>query len=150
VNPKQGETTVVDEGTNGHYDIPENEQPAEEKPDLVAELAALGKRFGEALEAAWHSEERVQLQSDIKEGMDRFASEVNKSVKDIRASQTAQRVEEGMQKAAADVKSGKVADEVRRATVTALRSLSDALERMASSFTPVEEAPEDEPETPAE
>jgi hypothetical protein len=141
---------VVDEGTNGHYDIPENEQPAEEKPDLVAELAALGKRFGEALEAAWHSEERVQLQSDIKEGMDRFASEVNKSVKDIRASQTAQRVEEGMQKAAADVKSGKVADEVRKATVTALRSLSDALERMASSFTPVEEAPGDEPETPAE
>jgi hypothetical protein len=141
---------VVDEGTNGHYDIPENEQPAEEKPDLVSELGALGKRFGEALEAAWHSEERVQLQKDIKEGMDRFASEVNESIKDIRASDTAQRVEEGVQKAASDVRSGKVADEVRKATVTALRSLSDALERMASSFTPAEEAPKDEPETPAE
>jgi hypothetical protein len=141
---------VVDEGSNGHQDIPENEQPAEEKPDLVAELGALGKRFGEALEAAWHSEERVQLQKDIKEGMDRFATEVNKSIKDIRASDTAQRVEEGVQKAASDVKSGKVADEVRKATVTALRSLSDALERMASSFTPAEEEPKDEPETPAE
>lgn len=141
---------MVDEGTNGHYDIPENEQPAEEKPNLVAELGALGKRFGEALEAAWHSEERAQLQKDIKEGMDRFAAEVNESIKDIRTSETAQRVEEGVQKATSDVKSGKVADEVRKATVTALRGLSDALERMASSFTPVEEAPEGEPETPAE
>jgi len=139
----------MSEESNGRpdYELPENERPEDtsgaERPEaesIVAEFAALGKRFGEAIQQAWNSEERYQLQADLKEGLDRFAKEVDEALKDLRKSEVAQKVEAGAQQAAESVKSGKVTNEVRRATITALRSLSDALERMAASFTPREEA----------
>jgi hypothetical protein len=131
---------MTDESANGNaYEIPENERPAEEKPDLAAEFAALGKRFGEAMSAAWNSEERQQLQNDLKDGLNRFTEEVNTSIGKMRESKVSQKVETGVQQAASDVKSGRVGDEVRKGLVTALRSLSDALDRMSQSFTPREE-----------
>jgi vacuolar-type H+-ATPase subunit E/Vma4 len=123
--------------------IPENEQPKEEEADIAAAMAALGKKFAEAMSTAWNSEERQKLQSDIKDGLDRFTTEVNKTAKNIRESEAAKKVETGVQKAAEDVKSGKVAADVRRGMVTALQGLSDVLDKMASGFTPVEG--EDEP-----
>lgn len=141
---------MTEDSTNGHQDfeLPENERIPEDYPEtegaggenLAAEFAALGKRFGEAIQQAWHSEERHQLQSDLKDGLDRFAKEVDSAIKDLRKSDVGQKVETSAQQAAEDVKSGKVGNEVRRATITALRSLSDALDRMAASFTPREEA----------
>ncbi|HOA23103.1 MAG TPA: hypothetical protein PK801_13560 [Aggregatilineales bacterium] len=139
----------MSEESNGRpdYELPENERPEDtsgaERPEaesIVAEFAALGKRFGEAIQQAWNSEERYQLQEDLKEGLDRFAKEVDEAIKGLRKSEVAQKVEAGAQQAAESVKSGKVGNEVRRATITALRSLSEALERMAASFTPREEA----------
>lgn len=130
---------MTDESANGNgYDIPENERPAEEKPDLAAEFAALGKRFGEAVAAAWNSEERQQLQNDLKDGLNRFTDEVNSAIGKMRETKVSQKVETGVQQAASDVKSGRVGDEVRKGLVTALRGLSDALDRMAQNFTPHE------------
>lgn len=117
--------------------IPENEQPQEEV-DIAAEFAALGKKFAEAIQAAWHSQERQKLQEDIKEGLDRFVEEVDKAIKELRESEVGQKVQSGVQQAAEEVRSGKVGEEMRRALVTGLRSLSAALDRMASSFTPLE------------
>lgn len=134
---------MADAKTNG-TEFPENEKPKEEAPDVAAEFAALGKQFVAAINAAWKSEERQKLQEDIKEGLDRFVEEVDKAVKELRESEVGQKVGSGVQQAASEVKSGKVAGEVRRGLVTGLRSLSDALERMASSFTPTEG--EDKPE----
>lgn len=130
---------MTEDNMNGNeYDIPESERVEDEAESIAAEFAALGKRFGEALSAAWQSEERHRLQEDIKDGLDRFTAEVDKAVKELRKSDVAQKVEEGTQKATEDVKTGKVGSEVRHATVTALRGLSEALDRMASSFTPAE------------
>lgn len=141
---------MTEESTNGHneYEIPENERTEEKVENIAAEFAALGKRFGEALRVAWQSEERHRLQEDLKEGLDRFTKEVDEAVRDLRKSEVGQKVQEGTQKAAEDVKSGKVGSEVRRATITALRSLSEALDRMANSFTPYEEGEEAGDETP--
>jgi hypothetical protein len=119
-------------------DLPENERPQAESPDLVAEFTALGKKFAEAMQVAWQSEERHQLQGDIKEGLDRFASEVNDAFKTVRETEVAKKVEDGVQKAASEIKTGKVGEDVRRGMVTALRGLSDALDRMSSSFSPHE------------
>lgn len=130
---------MTEEKTNGHETL-KDEQPED---DIVAELAALGRKFGEAISTAWHSEERRKLQADLKEGLERFTAEVDSAIKQMRKSEVAQKVGNEVQKAAADVKSGKVADELRRGTVKALRALSEALDRMASSFTPYEEEPKE-------
>ncbi len=130
---------MTEEKTNGHA-IPENEKPQE---DLAAEFAALGKKLGEAISAAWQSEERHKLQADLKDGLERFSAEVDKAVKDLRQSEVGQKVQTGVQDVAEDVKSGKVGEEVRKGMVTALRSLSEALDRMANTFTPHEEGPKE-------
>jgi hypothetical protein len=107
-------------------EIPENERPAEEM-DIAAEFAALGKKFAEAMRTAWHSEERVRLQSDIKDGLERFTAEVDGAFRDLRRSDVSKKVGEGVQQVAADVKSGK------------------ALDRMAGGFTPADEEKEAAP-----
>ncbi len=125
-------------------EIPENERPAEEM-DIAAEFAALGKKFAEAMRTAWQSEERMRLQSDIKDGLERFTTEVDGAFHDLRQSDVSKKVGEGVQQAAADVKSGKASSEVRKGMVTALRSMSEALDRMAGGFTPVDENKEAAP-----
>lgn len=131
---------MTGEKTNGQNELPENERPkTEEESNLAAEFAALGKKFAEAVETAWQSEERLQLQQDLKEGLDRFTAEVDGAIRSVRSSDVGQKVGSSVQQAASEVKSGKVSGEVRKGMVTALRALSTTLERLAEGFTPAEE-----------
>ena len=43
--------------------------------DLFKELTVLGSRFVEVVQSAWNSEERKQIQDDLKEGISSVASE---------------------------------------------------------------------------
>ncbi len=122
-----------------HPEIPENERPQEEGVDIAAEFAALGRKLVAAMDTAWNSEERHKIQGEIREGLNRFVTEVDRAVRELRETEAGKKVETGVQQVAEEVRSGKVAEEVRRGVVTALRSASEALDRMAGSFTPVEE-----------
>jgi hypothetical protein len=123
--------------------IPENERVKEETPDIARELADLGKKLGDAINAAWNSEERNKIQGEIKEGLQRFSTEVDAAIKNLRESDVGEKVKSGVKQVREDVEAGKVADDLRRGTVTALRSLSEALDKMANSFTPVEDEPKE-------
>ena len=136
--------------------LPENEQPVEqavpepqaapaageaahdEQVDLTEEFAALGRKFGEAFHTAWNSQERENIEKELRAGLRRFGDEVDEALVKVRASDPGKKVEEGVKTVRDEVSSSKVSGEVRRGMVTALRSLSDALEKMASSFTPAE------------
>ena len=122
--------------------IPENERPQDES-NIASEFAALGKKFAEAMKTAWNSEERHQLQSELKEGLDKFTEEVNGAVVSLRETEVAKKVSDTVNQAASDVKSKKVSGEVKKGVVSALRGLSNALERMAESFTAPDEAPKE-------
>jgi predicted DNA-binding protein (UPF0278 family) len=123
--------------------IPENERVKEETSDIARELAELGKKFGEAINAAWNSEERYKIQGEIKDGLHRFSTEVDSAIKNLRESDVGEKVKTGVRQVREDVEAGKVADELRRGTVTALRGLSEALDKMASSFTPADDEPKE-------
>jgi hypothetical protein len=123
-------------------EIPENERVKEETSDIAREFAELGKKLGDAINTAWHSEERHKIQGEIKEGLHRFSTEVDAAIKNLRESDVGEKVKTGVKQVREDVEKGKVADDLRRGTVNALRSLSEALDKMANSFTPVED---DEP-----
>jgi hypothetical protein len=124
-------------------EIPENERVKEETPDIARELAELGKKLGEAINTAWHSEERQKIQGEIKDGLQRFSTEVDAAVKNLRESDVGEKVKSSVKQVREDVEAGKVADDLRRGTVSALRSLSEALDKMANSFTPVEDEPKE-------
>ncbi|MBN1427434.1 MAG: hypothetical protein JXB07_03555 [Anaerolineae bacterium] len=121
--------------------IPDNEKPKEESVDLAAEFAELGKKIRSTVETAWTSEERKKIQSEIKEGLERFVKEVNEAFKSARTSDTGQKVETEIKRVTEDIESGKVANEVRKGLVTGLRSLGNVLDKMADSFSQDEGAP---------
>ena len=125
--------------------IPENERPKDEAVDLAAEFAELGKKIRSTIETAWTSEERKKIQSEIKDGLDRFVKEVDEAVRTARKSETAKKVEAEVKRVADDFESGKVASEVRKGMVSGLRALGNALDKMADSFTAVDEKEDAEP-----
>jgi hypothetical protein len=115
--------------------IPDNERPKEEVPDLAAEFAELGKKIRSTVETAWTSEERKKIQAELKEGLDRFVKEVDGAIRTARTSETGKKVGAEVKRVADDFESGKVAGEVRKSLVTGLRALGNTLDRMADSFT---------------
>jgi hypothetical protein len=119
--------------------IPENEKPKEEAPDLAAEFAELGKKIRSTVETAWTSEERKKIQAELKEGLDRFVKEVDGAIRSARDSDTGQKVKAEVKKVADDFESGKVAGEVRKGLVTGLRALGNTLDKMADSFSAADE-----------
>lgn len=124
-------------------EIPENERPKSEAPDLAAEFADLGKKFREAFSTAWESEERQKLQNEITDGLERLSKELNQAAQNVRESDVGKKVGESVKQVRQDVESGKVADEIRKGMISTLRGLGAALDKMAESFTPTEETPKE-------
>ncbi len=119
--------------------IPDNEKPKQETPDIAAEFAEVGRKLRETINVAWNSQERRKIQAEVQDGLQRLVKEVDEAVKTLRETEPGQKVETGVKQIREDIESGKVGDEIRKGLVTALRGLSDALDKMASSFTPLEE-----------
>ncbi|NDJ52527.1 MAG: hypothetical protein GYB68_05490 [Chloroflexi bacterium] len=115
-------------------DIPENEQVKQDDYDIAAEFAALGRRFGEALKEAWDSDERQRLQEDLKHGFERFSSEVNQAMGNVRQSEVAKNVENAAKQARQTVESSEVTAEFRRGLVNALRSMRDLLDQVSEGL----------------
>lgn len=112
----------------------------ETKTDLASEFGELGKAIKEALGAAWNSQERHELQGEIRDGLNQLADEMESAAKRIRESDAGQDIETRMKQMREDVESGKVSEDMRSAVTQALRATRDAIDRMAESFTPIEGA----------
>jgi hypothetical protein len=122
--------------------IPENEQARPELSDVAKEFEEVGKRLRDAMVMAWQSKERAELEKDIRSGLNRLVEEVDQGFTKLKETDQGQKVQERVQTVASDVQTSKVAEDVRKGLITALRGLSEALEKMASTFTPAEsEAP---------
>lgn len=115
-----------------------SEKTPEQTPDIAAELAEVGRKLSETVSAAWRSQERQQIQQEIREGLQRLSAELNGAVETVRTSETGQKIETGAKQIRDDIHSGKVTDDVRQGIVTGLRAVSDALDKLATSFTPLE------------
>lgn len=119
--------------------IPKNEKPQAEV-DIAAEFAELGKKLRGTVEAAWGSQERQKVQKEVQEGLVKLRDELDKAAKSLRDSEPAQKVEVEVKKVREDLETGKVADDVRVGIVSGLRGLGAALDKLADTFTPAEEA----------
>jgi hypothetical protein len=119
--------------------IPKNEKPQAEV-DIAAEFAELGKKLRDTVEAAWASQERQKVQKEVQEGLIKLRDELDKAAKSLRDSEPGVKVETEVKKVREDLETGKVADDVRVGIVSGLRGLGAALDKLADTFTPAEEA----------
>jgi len=123
---------------------------------IVEELSKLGKQMGDALRAAWESEDRKKLQAEIVEGMQQFGNEVGEAAKKAGESDAAKQLKTQAEKVAGDVKSNEVTGAVRKSMIGGLEVLNqelgkllERLEAKPAAGTPAEPAAEG-PEAPAE
>jgi hypothetical protein len=125
----------------------EEEEPAVSKgdqPDVAAEFKKLGQQFAETIRAAWHSEERVKIEMEIREGMKTVADEVGKVFHEVKESEPAQKVKTEAGQLKEQVKSGEVSAKAKRNMAHALGWLSQELAKLAEQFTPAEKAADEE------
>lgn len=115
----------------------------EEAPDVVDELRNLGRQFGETMRAAWNSEERREFEREIREGVQTFAHEVDKAIKDVAASEPAQKAKSEATEFKEKAESGDLGVKTRSSLAKGLRWFSDELSKVADTFTAPEKSPED-------
>jgi hypothetical protein len=119
-------------------------------PDLVAEFQTLGRTFAEAFEAAWNSEERKRVEQEVREGVQSFADEVDKVIRDARASTTGQRVKDEAGEMASKFEGSDLGRRALEGIAGGLAWISVEMGKMAEQITPSEKSPsdleEDEPE----
>ena len=105
--------------------------------DLKASFGELGRAIRDAFTSAWSSEERKNFQEELRAGFDHVATELEEAAKNIRESEVGQQMEDKARDMRDDIKSGKVADDLGGAIASALKSARDAVDDMATSFTPI-------------
>ena len=116
----------------------------EPQPELnfEEELRKLGRRFADVLQAAWVSEERRKVETEVREGMKRFSEEFERVFERTRESPTGERIRTKFGEARGRAAESEAARRTRETVAQGLHRLSDELARLADRFTPTEAGPE--------
>ncbi len=126
-------------------EIPVEEEPtkADVGKDVVAEFKNLGRQFAETLQTAWNSEERVRLETEIREGMQSFVKEVDRVFQEAKDSPVVERVRTEAVDVKNKVETSDVGNKTRKGIVQGLQWMSEELGKLATKFTPPEKPVED-------
>jgi hypothetical protein len=112
-------------------------------PDLVAEFQTLGRAFAEAFESAWNSEERKRVEEEVRAGVQSFASEVDKVIREAKSSPTSKRMKDEAGEMANKVEGSDLGRRALEGIAQGLSWVSVEMGKLAEQFTPAEKAPED-------
>ncbi|MGH7550139.1 MAG: hypothetical protein ACREK3_05215 [Gemmatimonadota bacterium] len=121
---------MSDETTSGSDPQPE--------PSVEEELKTLGRRFADVLQAAWTSEERHRVETEVRDGLRRFSEEVEQLYERTRESPTGERVRTKFGEAKGRAADSEAARRTRETLAQGLHRLSEELARLADRFTPAE------------
>lgn len=108
-------------------------------PSVEEELRNLGRRFADVLQAAWASEERRKVETEVREGLKRFSEELERILDRTRESPTGERVRAKFGKARERAAESEAARRTRENVAQGLHRLSEELARLAERFTSKEE-----------
>lgn len=126
-------------------EIPVDEEAATkastENPDVVEELKGLGQQFANALQAAWNSEERQKIETEIREGVQSFVGEVDKAIREARESDIAAKMKDEAIDMKSRVETNEFSSKARDSFVQGLHWLSEELGKLADQFTPKAKEP---------
>ncbi|MFN2143427.1 MAG: hypothetical protein ACK2U5_23305 [Candidatus Promineifilaceae bacterium] len=112
-------------------------------PDLVVEFQTLGRAFAEAFESAWNSEERKRVEEEVRAGVQSFASEVDKVIREAKSSPTSKRMKDEAGEMANKVEGSDLGRRALEGIAMGLSWVSVEMGKLAEQFTPAEKAPED-------
>lgn len=114
------------------------------EPDIVEEMKNLGRQFAEALRAAWNSQERQKIETEVREGLDMFVTELEKGFRELRDGQATQRAKQEVSQVKEKVEGAELGRKAKNAMADGLRWLSEEFNNLAAQFTPTEKSPDNE------
>ncbi len=119
--------------------------------NIADELGKLGKQAADTIKAAWESDDRKRIQSELTEGLQKFGNDISQAVQKVSEGEQAKDLKVKAEKVAVDLKESDVVEDVRKGILSGLdvlnKELGRLLEKLESKQAP--EAPA-EPESPAE
>ncbi len=117
----------------------------QEEVDVTAELRNLGRQFVNTLNSAWNSEERQRFETEVREGMHSFASEIDKAIEEVRSAEATEKVKTEASQVAEKVQASEVGQKALSGLASGLQWLSVELDSLATKFgTPEKSVSEDE------
>ncbi len=96
-------------------------QETDEEVDILKEVSALGRNFGEALKDVWDSEERRRIEREFVKGMQGATDEVKTFAEGFRSGKARQDLKQGAEK---------VGKDVRKGLLSGLRTINQEMRRM--------------------
>jgi hypothetical protein len=103
---------------------------------ITDELAKLAEQLAAAARAAWESEERKRVQTDIMTGVQKFGQEITAAVNKAAESEQAQELKTRATKVAEDVQKTDVIDEVRKGILVGLEAINRELGKILERIEP--------------
>ena len=127
-------------------EVKEEEGNAEDKKrnEIVQEFRRLGDNLKETIEAAWESDQRKKLSTDIQEGLRQLSESIEKAATDIGEKPQVQKLREDVDDLATRVRSGEVGEKARTGLKSALDKINVELEKTSASLRGVKEEGEAE------
>lgn len=123
---------------------PNPEDNATPKPErdagkeLVEELGRLTKRFIEAVEVAWNSDQRKEIQQDLRVGLLTLADSLERGLQDIgekeKTKQFVDRAEEVAESMTEKIRTSDTAHELAAGLATGLRAVNEKLESLIADM----------------
>lgn len=126
-----------------------NASDPQPEPGIEDELRNLGRRFADVLHAAWRSEERRKVETEMRDSMKRFSDEMERLFERTRESPTGERVRNKFGEARGRAAESEAARRTRETVAQALHRMSEELARLADRFTPAGEGAGDADTTAA-
>jgi ElaB/YqjD/DUF883 family membrane-anchored ribosome-binding protein len=96
--------------------------------DLVAEFRQFTENLKTAIQTAWESPGRQQLQADLQEGLEDMRQTFNQMASDFAESDTGQQLKSDLSELGERVRSGELEDKVRSDLVQLLKRVNQELE----------------------
>jgi len=116
-------------------------------PSITEELSRLGKQLGEAFRAAWQSEERQELQLEIKEGLSALGAQLEEAVQSARKSDAFTELKAELKTAADEARRAVPLEDIRGGLVKGLQELNDGLTELIAGW---QAKPDGDASTPGE
>lgn len=131
-------------------------QPEAHKDDIGDELNRLAESFGRAVQAAWNSEQRHQLEADLNRGLRSLVDNVELILKQFNESEQGQELKEQAGKVVEKVRTSKVTADLKEGVTKGLQTVAEELQEFAQDLekkrqaSPSETAAQDIPVEKAE
>jgi hypothetical protein len=99
----------------------------------------LGKNLKNAVNSAWDSEERAQVQEQIEYGLSDLGSALETFVQDVSNTDAGQKLKDGVEDFGERLRSGEVEHKAKADLVKAVDYLNEQLDKLSSNFNSKEE-----------